>query len=39
MARQRRMNRYLNHYLHYFPDRLADAKWKDNCRIVGRDYL
>jgi lauroyl/myristoyl acyltransferase len=39
MARQRRMSGYLNHYIEYFPDRLADAKWKDNCCIVGRDHL
>lgn len=39
MAAQRRMSSYLNHYLEYFPDRLADPKWQDHCRIVGRDHL
>src|SRR5882762_569112 len=39
MARQKRMSGYLNYYLEYFPDRLADAKWKDCCRIVGGDQL
>jgi lauroyl/myristoyl acyltransferase len=39
LAHRRRMNRYLNSYLQYFPDRLADPKWKDNCRIIGGDGL
>lgn len=39
MARQRRMSRYLNRYLEYFPDRLADPKWRDHCVIVGADHL
>ena len=39
MARQRRMSRYMNRYLEYFPDRLADPKWRDNCTIVGRSHL
>jgi len=38
-ARQRRMSAYLNQYLECFPDRLAEAKWKDNCRMVGCDHL
>ncbi len=39
LVRQRRMSHYLNSYLQYFPDRLADPKWRDNCRFIGCDRL
>jgi len=38
-ARQQRRNGYLNQYLRYFPERLAEAKWMDGCRITGLERL
>ncbi len=32
---QDRASHYLNHVLRCFPDRLAEAKWKDHCEIEG----
>jgi lauroyl/myristoyl acyltransferase len=39
LVRRQRTSRYLNHYLEYFPDRLAESKWMNNCRINGLDHL
>jgi hypothetical protein len=30
---------YLNRTLHYFPEQLSSAKWRDCCRIVGLEHL
>jgi hypothetical protein len=38
-ARQSRQNRYLNHFLEFFPERLAETEWMDRCRIEGLDRL
>lgn len=38
-GRQQRKNGYLNEYIRYFPERLAEAKWMDRCRITGLDRL
>jgi lauroyl/myristoyl acyltransferase len=38
-SRQKRMNGYLNLFVQYFQDRLADAKWKKHCRILGFEHL
>ena len=38
-ARQFRQNYYLNHFLEFFPERLAEAKWADGCHIEGLDRL
>jgi hypothetical protein len=37
--RQWRGNAYLNNLLEYFPERLAEAKWMDRCRMTGLDRL
>ena len=37
--RQLRTNDYLNRILEFFPDRLADEKWIQNCRAEGLEYL
>ena len=37
--REWRMRDYLNEPLEYFPERLADTKWLNHCRIEGLDYL
>jgi hypothetical protein len=37
--RQWRGNAYLNNLLEYFPERLAETKWMDRCRIEGLDCL
>jgi lauroyl/myristoyl acyltransferase len=39
LARQRRMSDYLNRYLEYFPERLAEPKWKGQCLMVGGGEL
>ena len=38
-ARRFRQNHYLNHFLEFFPDRLAAGKWMHGCRIGGLDRL
>jgi len=38
-ARQSHQNRYLNHFLEFFPERLGETKWMDRCRIEGLDHL
>jgi lauroyl/myristoyl acyltransferase len=30
---------YLNQIVDYFPDRLAEAKWKNRCRVEGMEHL
>lgn len=35
IASQQRMNGYLNHIIEFFPERLAEAKWMNNCRLEG----
>jgi hypothetical protein len=37
--RQWRGNGYMNQLLEYFPERLAETKWMDRCRITGLDRL
>ena len=37
--RQWRGKAYLHHLLEYFPDRLAEARWRDRCRIEGLERL
>ncbi len=37
--REWRMQIYLNQILEYLPDRLAEPKWMDGCRIAGLDRL
>jgi len=37
--RQWRGKSYLNHLLEYFPDRLAETKWMDRCRVGGVERL
>ncbi len=39
VARQRRMSRYLNQCVQYFQERLAEARWRNHCRITGLDRL
>ena len=38
-ARQYRQNHYLNHFLEFFPERLAEARWSNGCRIEGLERL
>jgi lauroyl/myristoyl acyltransferase len=38
-ARIKRMNGYVNHFVQYFQDRLAGAKWSGRCRVTGLDRL
>lgn len=38
-GRQQRMNGYLNQYIRCFPERLAEGKWMDGCRITGLDRV
>jgi lauroyl/myristoyl acyltransferase len=38
-GRRQRRNSYLNEYIRYFPERLAEAKWMDRCRITGLERL
>jgi lauroyl/myristoyl acyltransferase len=37
IVRERRMKRYWNQVLEYLPDRLAQPKWLDRCRLEGLD--
>ncbi len=37
--RRQRMNDYLNHVLEFFPDRLPEEKWAQNCRVEGLERL
>jgi lauroyl/myristoyl acyltransferase len=38
-VRHWRANSYLNQILEYFPERLAEPKWAEGCRIAGLDRL
>ena len=38
-VRHLQQNRYLNHFLEFFPERLAEAKWMSGCHIEGLDRL
>jgi hypothetical protein len=38
-ARQYRQNHYLNHFLEFFPERLAGGKWMNGCHIEGLEHL
>jgi lauroyl/myristoyl acyltransferase len=38
-VRHWRTNSYLNQILEYFPERLAEPKWAEGCRIAGLDHL
>ena len=33
------MNGYLNDVVDFFPDRLAEPKWREHCRINGLEHL
>jgi lauroyl/myristoyl acyltransferase len=37
--RRQRMNDYLNRVLEFFPDRLSEEKWSQNCRVEGLEYV
>ena len=37
--RRRRLQLYMDRHLMYFPDRLADPKWRDRCTLVGHQQL
>jgi hypothetical protein len=37
--RQWRGDGYMNELLEYFPERLAETKWMDRCRIEGLEHL
>lgn len=39
LNRRRRMNGYLNDLVDFFPDRLAEPKWRERCRISGLEHL
>ena len=38
-VRHWRVSAYLNQILEYFPERLAEPKWTECCRIAGLDHL
>jgi hypothetical protein len=38
-ARHKRAEGYLNQYIQYFQERLAETKWRERCRITGFDHL
>jgi hypothetical protein len=39
LNRRLRMNGYLNNTVDYFPDRLAEPKWRERCRINGLEHI
>jgi len=39
LSRLLRMNGYLNDLVDFFPDRLAEPKWRECCRISGLEHL
>src|SRR5579864_4012706 len=36
--RRQKTNEYLNRVLEFFPERLAEKKWTENCSIEGLEY-